>query len=94
MDRQQTVEVMKQKLDKWNADIDALESKANKVSAEKRDEFRASVAELKEKQAKAAAEVERLKSAAGDSFDDISRGLNQAWDALAASFKDARQRYN
>ncbi len=94
MDRQQTVDAMKKKLDQWNTDIDALEHKASRVNEEKREEFRAMVADLKAKKARAAAEVERLKDATGDSFHDISRGLDRAWETLAASFKDARQRYN
>jgi chromosome segregation ATPase len=94
MNREQTVENLKRKLDYWNSEMDVLEKKAEKFEAERRKDAKQTLEELRKQRDDAARAFEKLKTASDDAFDDVRNGTQKAWDAMTASFDRAKKRYN
>lgn len=83
MDRQQIVEKMKTKLDHWNADIDALERKADGAQQSGQQEIHATLDSL-----------QRVRDAGDDAYQDLHQGFEKGWEEVSAAFRQARQRFN
>lgn len=94
MNREQTVQTFKRKLDEWNSDMDALEKKAETFEEEQRKAARQALDELHKQWDEAARALNELKSASDDAFDDVRSGTQKAWDAMTRSVEKAVQRYN
>lgn len=94
MNREQTVEKLKQKLDQWNTDLDKLESKVESFKDERREEARTTIRNLRQQRDGAKAALERLTTASDEAFGDLSAGVQKSWDAIAQSIDKARERYN
>ena len=94
MNREQTVEAMKKKLDQWNDDLNRLEALSEKIAAEKKTDYQVTVANLRKKRSQARDQLERLRQTTGDAFNDMRQGMDQAWQAVGESFREARQRYH
>jgi len=94
MNREQTVETFKRKLDEWNSEMDALEKKAETFEDERRKEAKQTLDELHKQWDDAKGALQELKSASDDAFDDVRSGTQKAWDAMTQSFDRAAQRYN
>jgi hypothetical protein len=94
MNRQQALETMKNRVEQWGADLEALEARAEYVGAASKAELRSTIADLKQMRTKAVGELDRLQASTDDAFDDMRRGVEKAWEGLAQSFQEARRRYN
>jgi len=94
MNREQVVEKLKNRLDSWNEDLAAMETRAASLKDEGREEFDKAMADLKRKRDVAEAELGRLSTASDAAFDDVLSGIQKGWDEVSASFERARQRYH
>lgn len=94
MNRDQTVQNLKQKLDQWNSDLDDLEKRMERFEESRRKELRQTLDDLKTKRDEASHAFDRLKSASDDAFDEVRQGAQQAWDKMAKSVDQAKQRFN
>lgn len=94
MNRQQTVEDLKHKLDQWNADLDRFEAKAGQFGEERRRQLDETLDDLRQRREAARRKLEGMKLASDDAFDDLRKGAIQALDTMQDSLDQARQRFN
>ncbi len=94
MNREQTVEKLKTKLDQWNADLDDMEARARKAREEGRAEAEQTIEDLKRKREKARGQLEQLKSASDNAFSDMLKGIENGWKEVTQSFEQAKKRYH
>lgn len=94
MNREQTVQSLKHKLDQWNSDLDDFEKRMQKLEESRRKELRETLDDLKQKRNEASHAFDRLKSASDDAFDEVRKGAQDAWDKMAASVDRAKSQFN
>jgi multidrug resistance efflux pump len=90
--RDEFVRKMHSLLDKGNAEIDALEAKAEHAEAGARDTYRKQIAALRTKQEEARARLESLRTAGEGAWQDMKAGVDMAWEAIAEAIDSAKSR--
>jgi multidrug resistance efflux pump len=90
--RDEFVRKMHSLLDKGNAEIDALEAKAEHAEAGARDAYRKQIAALRTKQEEARARLESLRTAGEGAWQDMKAGVDMAWEAIAEAIDSAKSR--
>jgi len=91
--RDEYVRKMQAKLNEWNADIDALTTKASEVSVDVKNEYIEQIAALKAKQAAAHQKIEELQKSGGSAWEDLKAGIDLAWTAIGESIDSAKSRF-
>ncbi len=91
--RDDFVRRMHDRLDQWNADIDALTARMEHVGVDARDELRKQIDDLRARQHDARARLDALRAAGEDAWGDLRAGVEMAWDAIAAALDSARTRF-
>jgi hypothetical protein len=79
-------------LDKGNAEIDALEAKAEHAEAGARDAYRKQIAVLRAKQEEARTRLESLRTAGEGAWQDMKAGVEMAWEAIGEAIESAKSR--
>lgn len=92
--RDEYVRKMHSLLDKGNAEIDALEAGASKVSADARDAYQKQIAALRAKQDEARARLESIKHAGDSAWQDMKAGVEMAWEAIGEAIESAKSRFS
>jgi len=87
------VEKMKAKLDEWNADIAKLEAKARQKEADAQKRYQERIASLKEKRKAVEEELDKLRRAGSDAWEDLKAGFEMAADSLGEALRSARSRF-
>lgn len=87
------VQKMKAKLDEWNADIAKLEAKARQKDAEAREDVEGRIEELKAKRKTVEDDLDKLRQAGSDAWEDLKAGFEMAADSLGESLRSARSRF-
>ncbi|MBU1225285.1 MAG: hypothetical protein KKA22_13825 [Gammaproteobacteria bacterium] len=90
--RDEFVRKMHSLLDKGNAEIDALEAKAEHAEAGARDAYHKQIAALRTKQEEARARLESLRTAGEGAWQDMKAGVDIAWEAIAEAIDSAKSR--
>lgn len=80
-------------LDKWNAEIDDLENRAELAEANLRDSYREQVAHLRARQQDAHAKLAAVRDASESAWEDLKAGLELARDAVGEAVESARTRF-
>ena len=93
MTRQEFVKKMKTQLDKWNAQIDVMGEKADKVEASMRDEYNKQLETLIAKREDARAKLEKLEKASDSAWEDLKSGVEMAWRSVSEAVDSATNRY-
>lgn len=94
MDKKQAyLEKLDAELDEWKAQITQLHAKADKAQADAKLTYLEEVDKLKAKQKEAEAQMEKLKTAQGDAWKDVTKGVEAAWDDLGKAMKSAWNRF-
>lgn len=88
------LEKLHAKLDEWNAEIDKLKAKLDAAGAEKRVEYQEQIQNLKQKQKEVEQKMATIRSAGGDAWEDLKKGVESAWDAMESAMKAAKSRFN
>jgi len=91
--RDDYVRKMHSLLDKGNAEIDVLESKAEEAEAGARDEYRKQIAALRARQDEARAKLASLRDAGEGAWQDLQAGVEMAWEAIGEAIESARARF-
>ncbi|MDD5287307.1 MAG: hypothetical protein PHD54_15760 [Desulfuromonadaceae bacterium] len=91
--RDEYVRKMQTKLEEWNAEINMLTVKADKVKAELRNDYNEQIESLKAKQTVARQKIEQLQEAGESAWDDLTSGVEKAWTALGEAMDSARSRF-
>lgn len=90
--RDEFVRKMHSLLDKGNAEIDALEARAEHAEAGARDAYRNQIAALRAKQDEARARLESLRTAGEGAWQDMRAGIDMAWEAIGEAIDSAKSR--
>lgn len=92
--RETVVRKLKSRLDRFNNDLAALESRADHLTDSARAEIRDTLADLRKKRDEAQRQLGELGDASDSAFDDLVDGIEKGWDEVSASFDRARKRFN
>jgi predicted nucleic acid-binding Zn-ribbon protein len=92
--REEYVQKMHELLDKLNAEIDVLASKAEHAENEVRDEYRQQITDLRARQHDAQTRLASLRSAGEGAWEDLKAGVEMAKDAIGEALESARSRFS
>jgi predicted nucleic acid-binding Zn-ribbon protein len=92
--REEYVQKMHALLDKLNAEIDVLASKAEHAEGEVRDEYRQQITHLRARQNDASTKLASLRNAGAGAWEDLKSGVEMAKDAIGEAIESARSRFN
>jgi predicted nucleic acid-binding Zn-ribbon protein len=92
--REEYVQKMHELLDKLNAEIDVLASKAEHAENEVRDEYRQQITDLRARQHDAQNRLASLRSAGEGAWEDLKAGVDMAKDAIGEALESARSRFS
>jgi lipid II:glycine glycyltransferase (peptidoglycan interpeptide bridge formation enzyme) len=92
--RNDYVEMLKLKLDGWNADIDHLQMKMKKSKADAAKRYQKQIAEIKAQRQALKQKMGKLQGAGEDAWADIKKGVEAAKKTLAGSIRLAKSRFN
>jgi BMFP domain-containing protein YqiC len=91
--RSEFISKTKENLDLLNARIVELEAKANEKTGEVRREFKAKISGLRESKAQADRRLEELRLASKPAWEDVKKGVEQAWHSLSDAVDSASSRF-
>lgn len=83
--RDEYVANMKQRLDKWNAEMDALEAKALKTQEEAKAKYQEQIIALRAKRQEGEEKLKALQSASEDTWEQLKAETENVWEALKDS---------
>ena len=83
-----------QRIDEWNAEIDKLKDKADKVEAESRVEYHKYIEDLSEYRKEAEQKLAEIREAGEGAWEDLKSGVQSAWDSMEEALRAARSRFN
>lgn len=92
--REDYVQKMHELLDKLNAEIDVLASKAEHAENEVREEFRQQITHLRARQNDARTRLASLRNAGEGAWEDLKAGVDMAKEAIGEAIESARARFN
>jgi predicted nucleic acid-binding Zn-ribbon protein len=92
--REDYVQKMHELLDRLNAEIDALASKAEHAENEVREEYRQQITHLRARQSDARTKLASLRNAGEGAWEDLKAGVDMAKDAIGEALESARSRFN
>lgn len=81
------------KLDEWNADLEKMKAKLSAADADARIKLNESVEELEAQRDEMKKKLVELERASEEAWEDIRDGMESAWNRVAASIKDATDRF-
>lgn len=87
--RNEYVSKMKLQLDKWNAEMDALEAKAHKANEDTEVKYKEQLIALRAKRQESEKQLEAIKSASEDSWMHLKAETENVWEA----FKDSMNQF-
>ena len=94
MKRQEFVDEVNAKLDKWEAEIRRLEAKKDTVQAQAREEYLQQMKDLREKQNDARNRIRELREAGEEAWTDVKSGVEEAVDTMKESLQSAAAKLN
>jgi len=86
------VEKVKGQLDRWNAELDAMEARVGRGRAEARARAGEQLDALRKRYQEARARLDGVRHATKDAWQDLKGGLDEAQEALREGLDDARSR--
>ena len=84
--RDEFVNDLKERLDRWNGEAAKWEARAQKARDEQLAAFQA-------RREEALYQMKLLEGASSAAFDDVARGAEKAWKALGEAFESARHHF-
>lgn len=91
MTRKDYVELMKAKLDDWNAQVDELEAKARRAKAENRQEYLEQVTKLKAQRNRMQDKLDEIAKAKDDAWSHVKEGAEAVWEQLKKTAEETRR---
>lgn len=91
--RDEYIEQAKQRLDAWNAEIDALESKAQGVKDDAKAKYLEQLAALRTQREEGAKKLAELQSAPESSWERVKAESENVWEALKDSAEAFRAHF-
>lgn len=84
---------LKHQLDQWNVDIDVLEARARLADDEFRESYAAYLDALKSRRDEAKVRLALLKNSAGDAWQELKKGSDEAWESIRHALAEARKKF-
>lgn len=91
--RHQYIEMLKNKLDEWDVEIDKFEESARKASADFKFELDDQLASLRLQRENAKLRLGEILDASEDAWVDIKQGADEAWSSLRQAIEKARSHF-
>ena len=91
--RHEYIEQFKQKLDEWDSEIDELEAKAQRASADIKFEIEDQLSALRVKRDHARLKISEIKDASEEAWVDLKAGADDAWGNLKHALEKAWSHY-
>lgn len=93
-DKETMEKQLEARLKEWKADIDKMEAKAKKASADYQAQYEDEIKRLREKQDEANAQFKKLQASSSTAWEDVRKGAEQSMNAMQKAVKDAWSRFN
>lgn len=93
MDRNSYVQRLKSKLDEWNAEIELIEAKGERLKTQKKLEYQEELAALSRKRDELQERLEEVRNGSEEAWLDLRQACDQAWDNLKQGLARARKRF-
>lgn len=87
------VQIIKARIDEWNAEIDRLQARAEQAEADVRIEYHDQIQELKNYRDDARKKLSRLQQAGEGAWEDLKAGVELAFEAMNQAVSSARKRF-
>ena len=84
---------LKHQLDQWNVDIDVLEARARAADEEFSESCAAYLEALKSRRDEAKVRLALLRNSAGDAWQELLKGSDEAWDSIRHALAEARKKF-
>jgi hypothetical protein len=84
---------MKQRLDKWSAEMDVLEAKALQTQEDAKLKYQEQLVALRIKRKEGEEKLEAIKSANEDTWEQLKKDTENVWDAFKDSVKAFRDHF-
>ena len=91
--RHEYIEKLKNKLDEWDADIDALEAEMSRAKADLKFEMRDQLSAIRLKRDNARLKLRELSGAGEEAWVDLKAGAEDAWNSLREALEKARSHF-
>lgn len=92
-DREEYMQKLKTKLDEWDAEIDALESKAEAAQADARARYYKQMQEMRETRNEALEKYREMQNASGDVWRTMGDAFEKTWQTWLDAFDQSRKRF-
>jgi uncharacterized coiled-coil DUF342 family protein len=91
--REEYMQKLKVKLDEWDAEIDALQARAEVAQADARARYLKQMQEMRETRNEAMAKYQEMQDAAGDVWRSMGEAAEKTWQAWLDAFDQTRERF-
>lgn len=89
----QLIQKISAQAEKWDYELDRLQHRAKDLEGELEQEVKQVIEDIKLKRDGLKSRVAQLEEAAEDAVEEITEGLEIAWNILLVSFSDAKDRF-
>jgi predicted nucleic acid-binding Zn-ribbon protein len=87
------VKKLKAQIDEWSTELDKLEAKAKKTSADAKLEYESQIKALRQRYDSAKARITEIQQASEGSWEDLKQGVESAWGAFKQGLDKAKARF-
>lgn len=87
------VRSMHSRLDRWNAEIDALSARAAAAQTDARGEYEKQLESLRARRDEAREKLAQLEAASESAWGDMKAGVELAWDVVTEAVRSATTRF-
>lgn len=92
-ERDEYLQKFKEQLDKWNADIDKLETKAHEAQVDAQAHYHEQLESLRAMRDDAQKRYNEMQGAAADAWDVMVQGTEKAWEVWFETLENARSKF-
>lgn len=91
--RHEFIEKLKDKLDKWDTEIDELEARAQQATADMKNELDDQITSLRLKRDIARLKLSEIMDASEEAWEDVKDGAEEAWAELKDAMEKAKSHF-
>ena len=88
------VQKFKAQLNQWNAEIDKLEAKVQKASANLKIGYREQIASLRDQRDQAKQKLLQIQDASEGAWEELKQGAEDVWGRTKEAFSKARSKFD
>ncbi len=81
------------KIDEWNADIDKLVAKKDRLEANARLEYQERIEEIKKKRDDLKENISEINQASEGAWQDLKAGVDLSWEAMNQAIRSAASKF-